>query len=172
MAQVSTVDEGLVAARAMQERVRLELVHLQSQPGAHPSLVKLKAPTYHCLVSDDESCETKALVRWTVEADGISMRASLRQSRASLHDNGARYPRLDPVRCLQIFDLVLKLSTAAPVSHGIDDEFKCLFLGAVSALDIDQYVFNPFFWEEQAISNLRVVVALSLIHISEPTRPY
>ena len=150
------------SATAVRKRVELELERLQNEPGAHPALLKLRVPVYTCRVKDAIPGETSLAVRWSMEGDGFTKHTSLRQKSESLRLNGAAFPTkswLDPVESLLVFNLVLKLSTAAPLRHDIDNDFKCVYLGAVCSMNRDEYVYNPFAWEEQSMSNLKVVVA-------------
>ena len=119
-----------------------KLLRLQHEPGAHPLLLQLRAPFYTC-------CKSEDVVRWLVEGEGFTKRASVRLATKASNSDDIPFPRswLDPVLSLGVFNLVLKLTSCAPLKHNLDDEYKCVYRGAVSAENIDEYVYNPLAWE-------------------------
>ncbi len=151
---------GTDAAATVQKHVATELMRLQREPGAHPSMLRLKAPLYECCVRDADHQED-LLIQWSVVADGFRRNISQRLLKASVCRDGVQFPRswLDPIKSLQVFDLVLKLSVSGPLRHNLDDQYKCVYIGAASSMTRDEYISNPFLWEEQIMSNLCVVVS-------------
>ena len=151
---------GTDAATTVQKHVATELMRLQREPGAHPSMLRLKAPLYECCVRDADNQED-LLIQWSVVADGFHRNVLQRSQKETIRRDGVQFPRswLDPIKSLQVFDLVLKLSVSAPLRHNLDDQYKCVYLGAANSMLRDECIFNPFLWEEQIMSNLCVVVS-------------
>ena len=148
---------GTDAVAALHQTVAAELTRLQKEPTAHPSLLALRMPVYDCRV-DDIGVQDLS-IHWSVVADGFHRNVLQRAQRETVRREGVRFPWLDPVKSLQVFDLVLKLSVSASLRHNVDDQYKCVYIGAASSMCRDEYIFNPFLWEEQTMSHLCVVVS-------------
>ena len=132
----------LATAIGVRTRVDLELLRLQKEPGAHPLLLQLRAPCYTC-------CSNEGFARWRVEGEGFTKHASVRLVGQASELDDMPFPRcwLDPVLSLGLFNLVLKLTSSAPLKQNLNDEYKCVYRGAVNSVNIDEYVYNPFAWE-------------------------
>ena len=144
----------LASAVSVRTGADLELLRLQKEPGAHPLLLQLRAPCY-------TRYSSKGFARWRVEGEGFTKHASVRLAGQAPELDDMPFPRcwLDPVLSLGVFNLVLKLTSSAPLKHNLDDEYKCVYRGAVSSVNIDEYVYNPFAWAAPNIESVQVVVS-------------